>query len=234
MVFAQFDYTVNARGDRATAAETVRKADGTNDAWTYSYTYDALARVRDAHAQQSGTVRRFQYAFDLAGNRTQQSITIGAGSPTTTNWTYNAGNQISNSGYTYDNNGNLTNDGVITYTWDRANRLLNVGAAGANVSKYDGLGNRVSRTNSGFTTNLLQDMQPGLAQNVAIGYPSLGNMARMVHTPFGLLAQEDNAGNWEWMLGDGLGSVRSVVDNMLTVNALMLCWITSTPILIMP
>ena len=133
------------------------------------------------------------------------------------NNTYKAGNQISNSGYTYDANGNLTNDGMSAYTWDRANRLLNVGAAGANVSKYDGLGNRVSRTNSGFTSNLLQDLQPGLAQNVAIGYPSLGNMARMVHTPFGVLAQEDNAGNWEWMLEDGLGSVRSVVNNALTV-----------------
>jgi RHS repeat-associated protein len=75
------------------------------------------------------------------------------------------------------------------------------------------LGNRVSRTNSGFVINLLQDMQPGLAQNVAIGFPSLGTTTRLVHTPFGLLAQRDNAGNWEWMLEDGLGSVRSVVNN---------------------
>jgi RHS repeat-associated protein len=145
-------------------------------------------------------------------------VTIGAGSPTTTNYTYNTGNQISNSGYTYDANGNLTNDGTSAYTWDRANRLLNTGAAGANVSKYDGLGNRVSRTNSGFTTTLLNDLQPGLAQTVVIGFPSLGTTSRQAQTPMGVLAQKDPSGAWEWMLGDGLGNVRSVMDDMLTVK----------------
>jgi RHS repeat-associated protein len=33
----------------------------------------------------------------------------------------------------------------------------------------------------------------------------------------GVLAQRDNAGNWEWSLADGLGSVRSVINNALSV-----------------
>jgi len=144
--------------------------------------------VEQCHARlgfrgKDAPLHRFQYTFDLAGNRTQQIVTIGAGSPVTTNTTYNAGNQITNSGYTYDANGNLTNDGTSAYTWDRANRLLNVGAAGANVSKYDGLGNRISRNTGGFVVNLLQDLQPGLAQNVAIGYPRLGTTSRQMQTP---------------------------------------------------
>jgi RHS repeat-associated protein len=94
---------------------------------------------------------------------------------------------------------------------------MNAGAAGANVSKYDGLGNRVSRTTSGFTVNFLNDLQPPLAQTVAIGFPSLGTTSRQVQTPMGVLAQKDPSGAWEWMLQDGLGSVRSVVNNALTV-----------------
>jgi hypothetical protein len=49
--------------------------------------------------------------FDLAGNRTQQSLTLNGGAPTVTTYSYNAGNQMTNAGaatLTYDNNGNLT------------------------------------------------------------------------------------------------------------------------------
>ena len=37
------------------------------------------------------------------------------------------------------------------------------------------------------------------------------NVTRYVHAPTGLLAQHDGA-SWDWLLADGLGSVRSVVD----------------------
>jgi len=38
-------------------------------------------------------------------------------------------------------------------------------------------------------------------------------VTRHVHAQGDLLAHKDSAGNWESMLGDGLGSVRSVMDN---------------------
>ncbi len=61
--------------------------------------------------------------------------------PTVTNYTYTAGNQLTNAGaatLTYDNNGNLTSDGTNAHTWDRANRLLSMGSA---TYAYDGAGN---------------------------------------------------------------------------------------------
>ncbi|MDZ4670157.1 MAG: hypothetical protein SH821_04740, partial [Phototrophicales bacterium] len=50
------------------------------------------------------------------------SVTDKIGMCLVTSYAYNGANQIY--GYTYDNNGNLTSDGTLAYTWDRANRLL--------------------------------------------------------------------------------------------------------------
>jgi RHS repeat-associated protein len=48
--------------------------------------------------------------------------------------------------YSYDANGNLTSDGVNTYRWDAANRLLGITYPGSSQTSftYDGLGRRVS------------------------------------------------------------------------------------------
>jgi len=104
--------------------------------------------------------------------------------------------------YSYDARGNLTNDGVNTNTWDRANRLLST-AGVTNV--YDGLGNRVTRAAGGVTTSSLLDLQPSSAQSLASTTGS--NVTRHIHA----------AGNWEWFLPDGLGSVRGVVSNSASV-----------------
>lgn len=56
--------------------------------------------------------------------------------------TYNANNQLTNwngTVLTYDNNGNLTNDGATGYTWNARNQL---GAFGATAFAYDGTGRR--------------------------------------------------------------------------------------------
>ncbi len=58
----------------------------------------------------------YQYASPLKDGfrRTQQNVTV-AGTPTTTDYSYNAANQLVSDGtntLTYDDNGNLTSDGV--------------------------------------------------------------------------------------------------------------------------
>jgi len=44
-----------------------------------------------------------------------------------------------------------------------------------------------------------------------------GNTDRFVHGPTGIHAQKDTAGSWEWMIQDGLGSVRGVASNPLAM-----------------
>jgi hypothetical protein len=73
--------------------------------------------------------------------------------------TYNAANQLTNwngSALTYDDNGNLTDDGTNTYTWNARNQLASM--TGASFV-YDGLGRRASKTIGGSTTNYLYDGQ---------------------------------------------------------------------------
>jgi RHS repeat-associated protein len=151
-----------------------------------------------------------------------------------TNYTYNAANQMTNAGaatLTYDNNGNLLNDGTNEYTWDRANRLTFqnlVGVPTAGTShQYDGNGNRVGQSTTTGTqttiTRYLLDMQPGLALVLSAEQTKvwLGQTTtdRYLHAARGIHAQQLHGGAWQHPLHDGLGSVRSVVDSTVaTLN----------------
>jgi RHS repeat-associated protein len=74
----------------------------------------------------------------------------------------------------------------------------------------------VSQTVNGVTTRYLLDMQPELAYVLAA--TTGANTVRYVHGATGIHAQQDSAGAWDWMVQDGLGSVRGVVDNTLAVQ----------------
>jgi RHS repeat-associated protein len=192
------------------------------DAHTIAYEYDTLSRLRDARygaglnadAATANLLRRYQYSYDLAGNRLAETVTVG-GAPVTTPYSYNVANQLVSDGthtLTYDLNGNLTSDGMNAYTWDRANRLLGMGGLSY---AYDGLGNRVQQSSGVDVTQYLLDVQPGLA--VVLSATTGADTARYVHGPRGIDAQQDNAGAWRWMVQDGLGSVRGVADSTLTL-----------------
>lgn len=106
------------------------------------YTYDDALRL--VGAQGSSTE---SYTYDAAGNITQLST---GGSSTT--FAVNNLNQIASAGtasYFYDANGNLLDDGVNTYAWDAADRLVRItNKASGHISEftYDGLSHRVTDT----------------------------------------------------------------------------------------
>ncbi len=185
------------------------------DAQTIQYQYDALARLNQARygagVNTLGTpFKEYDYAYDVSGNRTQQVVSLN-GTPTTTNYTYDDANRLVSDGthsFGYDTAGRMTSDGVNTYVWDRANRLLSMGGA---AYQYNGLGQRVQQTVSAQVTQYLLDVQPGLAK--VLQATTGTNTTGYVHGPLGIQEQQNADASWHWILQDGLGSVRSVLDN---------------------
>jgi RHS repeat-associated protein len=112
--------------------------------------------------------------------------------------------------YTFDDNGNLLSDGVNTYVYDSANRLVSVSGQSTVTSyTYNGLGDRLSQTVNGMTTNYTLDLNIGLTQVLSDGTTDYlyGN---------GRIAQVSTA--TEYFLADVLGSVRQMTDQAGTVT----------------
>jgi YD repeat-containing protein len=83
-----------------------------------TYEYDPLYRLTAAD-YSSGA--HYHYTYDAVGNRLSQETGLGI-----TNYVYDDANRLSSVNgvsYTWDNNGNLLQDGVNAYTYDSANRL---------------------------------------------------------------------------------------------------------------
>ncbi len=173
--------------------------------------------------------RAYVYAYDPAGNCLSDSLALNGGSLTLTEYHYNAANQVSQkrigggswTAFTYDDNGNLTADGVNDYSWDRANRLLEVDTgtpAELTAYAYDGVGNRISQaigTSSPVVTQYLLDTQPGLA--MVLRDSDGVNTNHYVHAPRGVHSRFDGS-DWSYYTQDGLGSVRGVVDAVAAVT----------------
>lgn len=196
---------------------------------TIKYNYDGISRLKEARYNpginslitvDTDLLRRYAYTFDVVGNRLSQSVAIGGAAPTVTNYSYNVANQLTGDGtytYEYDNNGNLRykKQGttiIDTYTFNRDNKLKQLG----NISyTYDGFGNRIEQTIGSTTTKYLVDLQPSLA--VMLSETTGANITRYIHSPRGIHAHKDASNNWEWMMQDGLGSVRGTVSNAATI-----------------
>jgi RHS repeat-associated protein len=111
-----------------------------------TYTYDDTRRLTGA-AVSAGTGRdgnpvaavTYAYTYDARGNR----LTAAATGTTTQTRTFNAGNQTTTTGFTYDGAGNLTADpdnGTLAYT--KGDQLASVTTGSTTYGyEYAGLGN---------------------------------------------------------------------------------------------
>jgi len=154
------------------------------------------------------TALYYRYAYDAVGNRETQGKSV-LGFVTNDTYVYDDANRLTSVNgvnYTWDNNGNLLNDGVTAYTYDSANRLTAVSnQQSASSFLYNGLGDRLWETVNGNTTTFTMDLNAGLTQALSDGTNTYiyGN---------GHIAQATGTGT-EYFLGDALGSVRQLTNN---------------------
>jgi RHS repeat-associated protein len=161
-VISKFDYVYDAEGQITTQTKQLG-ASGFPETWTPNFgstsMLDAADQLTNVTVHDSAdTYGSISYTYDGAGNRDDHA--------------YNIVNQISDSGYTYDNNGNLTADPSRSYEWDAANRLaaINYTALGTRTEfTYDGLSRRVKIVEKDFPMALDVNIQPPNKQYTLYG-----------------------------------------------------------------
>jgi len=123
--------------------------------------YDWANNLLNLQHQFNGSTLDFSYSYDDVGNRIGMTISDDyyAYNPLDDQIDYSSNelNQYASVGgasYIYDDNGNLTSDGVNSYTYDAENQLL---TADTSSYEYDPLGRRISKTVNSTTTKYLYD-----------------------------------------------------------------------------
>ncbi len=160
-----------------------------------NYTYDALSRLSSAASVGSSGYAQWglSFTYDRYGNRTDESQTVG--NPAASHVTFDqTKNRINTSGYAYDANGNMINDGNNTLVYDAENRAVSATNGGASGTyTYDGNGLRVEKVSGSTTTIYLFSGSKVIAEydnGAAVGSPS----REYVHSGDVLLAIIDAAG----------------------------------------
>jgi RHS repeat-associated protein len=163
---------------------------------TINYEYDALYRLTEANYS---TGDLYQYTYDAVGNRLTETT-----QSTVNSYQYDNANRltsVNSVNYTFDDNGNLLSDGTNTYTYDSANRLIAISGQHSASYQYNGLGDRLTQNGVEYTL----DLNSGLTQVLDDGENTY---------TYGLGRISQTNSETEYFLGDALGSVRQMTNNV--------------------
>ena len=129
---------------------------------TMNYVYDNGSQLKSiTYKKKDNTVQgNLTYTYNNAGQRLATGGTWARMDlPETVNsLQHDSNNRLTGKdgiSSTYDDNGNLTHDGSLSYTWNARNQLVAVSGSDTAVFAYDAFGRRSSATINGQTTTTL-------------------------------------------------------------------------------
>jgi RHS repeat-associated protein len=135
----------------------VKNKNGRGDVYQYDATYQVTGVKYDVddptvgYSSATNPSRTVTYNWDALGNRS--SVVDNGNSTSYSVSTLNQYSSVGGTNLTYDTRGNLTGDGVWTFSYDHENHLILASKNGTTASyTYDGLGRRISKTVNGTTT----------------------------------------------------------------------------------
>ncbi|MHB8468190.1 MAG: RHS repeat-associated core domain-containing protein [Gaiellaceae bacterium] len=210
-ILTSFTYSYNVGTTDTSLRQTMTALYAGSPASTSYYCYDGLSRLVSADTASAtcpNASAAYQYTYDSAGNMTSKTI-----NGTTTNYTVNAANQLTNTGHSFDSNGSQTADpGTFTNTTyntlDQATSITPTGGSAFSLA-YAGL-NQANRVTNGAISQI--NDQLGLNQDT--GSPN----TFFTRDPGGAMLGERHSGSY-YYLHDGLGSTVAVTDSSGTIVA---------------
>ncbi len=201
--FAQtFAYSHDKQGNR-TAVDVDAKDQ-------YQYTYDNLYQLTNTNIPGGSSIT---YNYDELGNR--NSVNDG----TAISYVSNSMNQYTAVGgvsYTYDDNGNLTNDGAYDYFYDEENRLVKIEDNSTAIVEYeyDYLGRRIKKIVGTSVTKYVYDGDHVIAEyngsDILLRKYIYGSS---VDEPIMLVDVNGAVETSYYYHFDGIGSVTSISDS---------------------
>jgi RHS repeat-associated protein len=126
--------------------------------------------------------------------------------------TYDAANRITtrdSASFAFDLNGNLTSDGLKTYTWNARNQLTALSGGSGGSFAYDGLSRRRGKTISGTTTNFLYDAS-NFVQELSSGGTPTANLLTVLRIDETFTRTDANGTSA--LLVDALGGTLELAD----------------------
>ncbi len=147
-----------------------------------AYTFEADSDLATLNHNFAGSTLTHAFGYNNVHQMATKTIndalfewqpgTAGSQSYTVNNLNQYTG--VNSASLTYDLNGNLTGDGVNTYTFDRENKLTSATTPTNNVTyTYDPMGRRVEKSVNLTVTNYLQDGDEEITE-----YDGAGNLLR--------------------------------------------------------
>ncbi len=157
-----YDYTYDNVGNRLSVDEGPT---------THDYLYDNIYQL----IEDDDSTDVYEWDHDPLGNwdwlKLNTVVQTDFSTYDSTDTTDNLLNQYGSVGpsgsrvdYSYDDNGNLTDDGTYAYGYDAENRLISVDSGTTATYTYDHAGRRVSRTYNSVTTKYVYDGQQVIAE----------------------------------------------------------------------
>ncbi|MGF1628172.1 MAG: RHS repeat-associated core domain-containing protein [Kiloniellaceae bacterium] len=185
-----------------------------------TYAYAANGNLTGLTQSFTGSSVTFTYGYNDTDQRTSVNVSDGAylyhpAAASAVAYTPNSVNQYStvgSSSLTYDGNGNLTGDGVDSFSYDTENRLVSASALGNTIAyAYDPLDRRASKTVNGTVTEYLSADDQEIAE-----YDGSGTLLRRYVYGPGLdepvTTIDASSGTKAYNHQDGLGSVIALSD----------------------
>jgi RHS repeat-associated protein len=212
-----FDYSYDNVGNRKDAT--------IDSSLTHDYLYDKIYQL----IEDDDSTDKYNFFYDWLGNRDYVNLNDSLDSDySSENIAQTEDNDLNQYGsvdlgsgwqnYTYDDNGNLTDDGTYTYGYDSENRLITVDDTGAVATySYDYQGRRISKTVGTATTEYVYDGDQVIAE-----YNSGDTLLRKfiygpgIDEPICMIVP-GTPDQWYFYFYDGLGSVVALSNSSGTI-----------------